>query len=312
MKNILRRLTSSIPPAIFTLLVLAVGFFVLSGCAPIRKITRDVTGASGDLKKKVAITVFENRTRTAPDEIIESFHRQFTAKLTRACSDTLLLTPEEKTFPEYLKKLPRLPSGLIDNYAFATTGRKYGFNAIVTGNLLDFKIDEEASGFWWFKGSRPYVELLMGVEVLDSETGAKILDERFSRKIKIREEEFESLRSKDTQKLTILSKPLQQIADDMGESICDAVNDQAWKGYIISVLTDKVILSSGKDTGLVPGDVLEVYDSGSTISGHAGQQFFLPGLKIGEIRISAVYPYRSEAVVISGSNIKEGCSVKRG
>jgi len=307
MKNILMPVTSAITRPVFTLLVLVVGLSVLSGCA----ITRVVTGAGGDLKKKVAITVFENRTRTAPDEIRESFQRQLTAKLTRACSDTLLVTPEEKTFPDYLKNLPRLSSGIVDNYEFATTGRKYGFNAIVTGNLLDIKIDEEAYGFWWFKGSRPYVELRVGVEVLDTETGAKILDDRFSRKIKIREEEFESLRSKETRALPVLTKPLQQIADDMGESICDAVNGQAWKGYIISELTDKVILSSGKDTGLIPGDVLEVYDSGSTISGYTGQQFFLPGLKIGEIKITAVYPNRSEAVVVSGTNITEGCSVKR-
>lgn len=307
MKNNLRPAISSITRTIYTLLLLTAGLSVFSGCAT----TRGVTGAGGGLKKKVAITVFENRTRTASDELRESFNRQLSAKLTRACSDTLLVTPEEKTFPDYLKKLPRLSSGLIDNFAFATTGRKYGFNAIVTGNLLDIKIDEEAYGFWWFKGSRPYVELLVGVEVLDTETGAKILDERFSRKIKIRSEEFESLRSKETRALPILTKPLQQIVDDMGASICDAVNGQAWKGYIISVSTDKVILSSDKDTGLVPGDVLEVYDSGNTTSGYAGQQFFLPGLKIGEIRITAVYPNRSEAVVVAGTNIREGCSVKR-
>lgn len=307
MKNILRHKTPAITRTVFALLLLAGGLSVFSGCA----ITRGATGAGGGLKKKVAITVFENRTRFASDEIRESFHRPFTAKLTRACTDTLLVTPEEKTFPDYLKKLPRLSSGLIDNFAFATTGRKYGFNAIVTGNLLDVKIDEESYGFWWFKGSRPYVELLMGVEVLDTETGAKILDERFSRKIKIPAEEFESLRQKETGALPVLAKPLQQIADDMGASICDAVNDQAWKGYIISVLPDKVILSSSNDTGLIPGDILEVYDSGSTISGLAGQQFFLPGLKIGEIRITAVYPNRSEGVVVSGTNIKEGCSVKR-
>ncbi|MEW6673195.1 MAG: hypothetical protein AB1427_15955 [Thermodesulfobacteriota bacterium] len=296
---------------IFPLLALTAALLVIGGCAPVRKIARDVTGAGGDLKKKVAVTFFENKTRIQANELMDAFHRQLAAKLTRGCSDALLVTPEEKTFPEYLKNMPRLPSGLVDNYAFAVTGRKYGFNSIVTGNLLDVKTDEEAYGFWWFKNSRPYVELQVGVELLDTETGAKILDERFSRKIKIRMEEFESLRSKENTAFTILIKPLQQIADDVGESICDAVNDQPWKGYIISVSADKIVLSSSKDTGLVPGDVLEVFNSGGTVRGHAGQQFFLPGLKIGEIRITAVYPNRSEAVRISGTDIKEGCSVKR-
>ena len=303
MKNMLLPAIAAITRPVFTLLVLITALFGFNGCA--------LTGAGGDLKKKVAVTVFENRTRTASNELIESFHRELAAKLNRACRDTLLVAPEEKTFPDYLKNLPRLSSGLVDNYAFATTGRKYGFNAIVSGSLLEIKIDQEATGFWWFKGSRPYIELLVGAAVLDTETGAKIMDEHFSRKIKIREEEFESLRLNETRTLPALISPLQQVANDVGKSVCDAVNGQAWKGYIISVLTDKVILSSGIDTGLVPGDLLEVFDSSSTISGHDGQQFFLPGLKIGEIRIAAVYPNRSEAVVVSGSKIKEGCSVKR-
>jgi len=307
MKRILPPVTIAKIRPVITLLVLIAGISVLSGCAAFGKIT----GSGGDLKKKAAITAFGNRTRMASDEISETFHHRLTAKLTRACSDTLLVTPEEKTFPDYLKNLPRLPSGLVGNYAFATTGRKHGFNSIVTGNLLDIKIDEEASGFWWFKDTRPYAELLVGVEVLDTETGARILDERLSRKIKIDKEAFESLQSEETRMLPLLTKPLQQIADDVGASICDAINGQSWKGYIISVLTDKVILSAGKDTGLIPGDVLEVYDSSNTIRGYAGQQFFLPGLKIGEIRITAVYPDRSEAVVISGKDFREGSSVKR-
>ena len=112
MKNILLQVNSSIIRLIFLLIVLTVGLSVFSGCASVRKITRDVTGPGRDLKKKVAITVFANRARTAPDEIRENFHRQLTAKLTRACSDTLLVTPEEKTFPDYLKNLPRLPRRL--------------------------------------------------------------------------------------------------------------------------------------------------------------------------------------------------------
>lgn len=286
------------------LLLPVLGLLLLGGCAAGGR------AGGGDLKKKVAVTAFENRTEIASAELVEDFHRQLTARLSRACSDTLLVTPEGKTFPEYLKRLPRLPSGLIDNLAFANTGRRYGLNAIATGNLLDIKIDEEAYGFWWFKGSRPYVELLVGVELLDTETGAKIIDERFNRKIKISAEDFESLRLKEARALALLTKPLREIADDVGESICDAVNDQPWKGYVITVLPDKVILSAGNDAGLVPGDILEVFDSGSIVSGYAGQQFFLPGLKVAEIRIIGVYPNRCEAEVVSGGGIREGAAVK--
>jgi len=293
------------------LLLLGLGLSFLGGCAPFRKISRDVFGAGGDLKKKVAITVLENRTRRASADLLTVFQQALAAKAARACADVLLMTPEDKTFPAYLKNPPRLPSGLLDDFNVAATGRKYGYNAIVTGMLLEIRIDEEASGFGWFRGSRPFVELVAGVEVLDTETGAKILDRRFSQKNKLAEDAFESLHSDEIGADPVLVEPLQRMANEIGESVCDAISEQPWKGYIISVSADKVVLSSSRDTGLAPGDLLEVYDSTRTVTGYAGQQFFLPGLKTGEIKITAVYPNRSEAVVVSGDDIREGCSVKR-
>ena len=100
------------------------------------------------------------------------------------------------------------------------------------------------------------------------------------------------------------------MAETAAKLVSEALYRQAWQSFIIAVAADKVILSADESTGLVPGDVLNVYDSSGIINGFGGQQFFVPGLKIGELRITAVYPNRSEAVVISGTDIKEGSSVK--
>ena len=96
----------------------------------------------------------------------------------------------------------------------------------------------------------------------------------------------------------------------ISEKICDKISDQPWKGFIISISGTKVVISSGRDTGIIPGDILEVYASANTIVGLNGRKFFLPGLKSGEIKITAIYPRRSEAIIISGDNIREGSTVE--
>jgi hypothetical protein len=52
--------------------------------------------------------------------------------------------------------------------------------------------------------------------------------------------------------------------------------------------------------------VFEVFDSSEIFDGSAGQRFFIPGLKIGEIKVTAVFADRAEAIKVSGDNIIEG------
>ncbi len=300
----------SLARCLFLLLALIGWLLIASGCTRFGKAGRNATGSGGILKKKVAVLLFENQAPLVSREALNSFNHQFTENLAKGNPGIMLLTPEEKTYPEGLTRLPQLPSGLINNLSVAATGRKYGLNAIVTGTLLDLKTGEDPPGTWWFSTARFYVEPLMSIEVLDTETGAKILDERVSQKFIIQEEELQSLRKKDAYASQALVKPFQQMAEAAAKLVSEALYRQAWQSFIIAVTADKVILSADESTGLVPGDLLNVYDSSGTINGFGGQQFFVPGLKIGELKITAVYPNRSEAVVISGTDIKEGSSVK--
>lgn len=304
-------LVYSFARCLFLLLALIGSLLIVSGCARFSKAGRNTSGSGGILKKKVAVLLFENQVPLVSKETLDRFNHQFTENLAKNNPGIMLLTPGEKTYPEGLTRLPQLPSGLVNNLSVAATGRKHGLNAIITGTLLSLKTGEDPPGIWWFSTARSYVEPLVSVEVLDTETGAKILDERLSQKFTIQEEELQSLRTKDAHASQALVKPFQQMAETAAKLVSEALYRQAWQSFIIAVTAaDKVILSADESTGLVPGDVLNVYDSSGIINGFGGQQFFVPGLKIGELRITAVYPNRSEAVVISGTDIKEGSSVK--
>ncbi len=297
---------------IFVSLWLVIAF--ISGCSTLskttQKITRDITGRGGKLKKKVAIAIVANTTFIDTSSFQKLFHQNLSENFNKACAENLFIHPGDTVYPNFLIKLPKKSSGEIDNFDIATSSRKIGINAIVTGSFVSIKAIEKQKGIMWFKEPRPIVQLKVVMEVYDTETGAKLLDEGFVQEFEIDDTLWESIRKKQPIDITALNEPFKRIISSISEKICDVISEQPWKGFVISISGAKVIISSGRDTGIIPGDILEVYDSADTIVGMDSRKFFLPGLKSGEIKITAIFPNRSEAIIISGENIKEGSTVK--
>ena len=202
-----------------------------------------------------------------------------------------------------------LPSGRVDNFALAIIGRELGLNAVVTGSLDDIGLLDELRGMVW-KDTHHLIQILVSVEVYDTETGAKILDESFSRKVEIEELDYELMQSQGKMMLPDLNETLSDLIQEMGETICWAVEDQSWNGFIIAVDGDKIFLSAGSRAGLEPGDEFEVFDTSRIIEGLNGQRFFYHGQKTGEIRIVEVEPNKAKAVIVSDKGIKTGNSVR--
>lgn len=289
---------------------------LITGCSTVstmkkatNKIVRDFKAPDGDLIKRVGIAFFENKTAFAGKGLEESFVKDLTVTIKSSCRDALLVMPGDPGYPDYLVKLPRQTSGWIDNFELAKTGRQLGFNAIVAGAIIDIGKNKEEKGFWWFKDIHHFIQVQIMVEVYDTQTGAKLLDESYLHEIEVEETDLESTNLANEIRSDIINEAFKDIAADMGEQICDAIVMQPWKGYVTSINEEKVVISSGKKVGITPGDIFEVYDSNGVFQGAEDQKFFIPGLKIGEIKITAVYPDSAEAVCSSGQNIQPGSSI---
>lgn len=304
----------------YLVVVLFIGLFfaaLMPGCSSVstlKKKTLDITAGlkikNQDFIKKAGIAVFENRTTFTKGDFEDNFQIHLVNTLKEECPEMLLLLPDDPEYPEDLIELPKMPSGQMDNLTLAKTGRQLGLNAIITGSFIDIRTDETERGFWWFKELELFTQVQIGVEVYDVETGAKLLDESFIREIEMGSTEDEMARPGREADPALVNEAIIQIATEMGNRICEAVEEQAWSGYIISSDGNKIVLSSGEKAGLKSGDILEVHESENIINGAQDQRFFVPGLKTGEIRITDVYPERSEAVSVSGNEIKAGSSVR--
>jgi hypothetical protein len=294
-------------------LIWSIIILLTSGCsmfsainATAKRVAWNIRSSDGDLKKKIGITFFENNT-TALDQAAEQrFFNDFVESLKRSCSGNKLVTPADSNYPNHLAKLPKNEFGWIDTLKLAQDSRRLGFNAIVTGAFTNVIKKQERKGFWWFRNTHHFVEIHAWVDVYDTLTGAKLLDESFIHKKEVDETPLDETTIPADLLASIANEAFQNLASEMGEKVCSEIILHPWRGYISSVYNDKITISSGKTVGIKSGDVFEVFDSSEIFDGSAGQRFFVPGLKIGEIKVSMVFNDTAEAIKISGDNIPEG------
>jgi hypothetical protein len=276
-----------------------------------RDLSRKMALSDEDLKRKVAILGFENDTLREAQHIQEIFHNGLPEYLGNQCQGIILSNPGTGGLLDQLKETPNLTSGLIDGYALAILGRQVGLNAIVTGSLEDIRVIEDSQGILWTKDKLHLVQIFIRVEVFETRTATKILDNTVDRRIELDDLDYQMTQDAELNQLPEFHETLNLLLSDTGDRICNAVRDQPWDGYITKIEGDRYIIPSGTNVGLKIGDILEVFDSSRTMEGVGGQRFFIPGLKIGVIEIVTITEDSLEAKLVSGEDIKKGSTVRR-
>ena len=143
-----------------------------------KKITRKVRFSDDDLQRMAAVIGFENKSLYRSKNFALLFRKGIPEYLNNECDDVTVANPDDDENLKGFKELPMLPSGQVDNFALAIIGRGLGLNAVVTGSLDDIGMLDELRGMVW-KDTYHLIQILVSIEVYDTETGAKILDESF-------------------------------------------------------------------------------------------------------------------------------------
>lgn len=293
---------------------------LLCGCSQVSKIqkkgrqlARELPFSGDGLKRTLAIGPVENLTAYQHHPFEVQLRERLGQALRVGCPRVLMPPDGDGVVQETLAAVQRRDAnaGGPSNLVLAEAGRQAGLNAILTAALTEISATRQDKGILWYKDTYTYLRVRVSVVVYDTATGAKLLDETSEHRTEVDDMgDFDPLRSEELM-LPSVRAALDLLADSAAERVCERLHALPWRGFIVAREADRLVLSSGAAIGLKPGTVLEIFDDSTTIDGAQGQKFFLPGLKIGEAKVSAVTEWQAEAALLSGEGeVQTGHSVK--
>jgi len=290
--------------------------WALAGCSAAKKTADAVVetssdvvdwvlpGGRPDLRQTVALIGVESSLPSMQAGFADHFRQALPGFLKKDCAEAVI----DETAA--VKTPPRLPSGLLDGYALAVLGRQRGVNFFLIGTLVDVRVKDEPKGFWLWKDTRYSIQTVVRLELVDSATGAKILDDTSRTETEIDSLKYEEIEQFKNIQLADLTPAITTLFRKGGKLVCTAMHSLPWQGFVVAAERGRITLSAGSRAGLSAGRTLEVFSIGPVFTSKDGQRFLSVGDKVGEATLTTVLEDRAEAAFGGWERLKEGGTVQ--
>jgi hypothetical protein len=140
----------------------------------------------------------------------------------------------------------------------------------------------------------------LDVVMYHSGTAAKLMDDSFSFDAEMMVVDGNAPARKWVINDAAIHKPLVDGAEAAAKTICEKMSETPWEAAILAMEGDKAVIPFGESAGLLTGDTLEVYGEGRMVEAAGGYRYIVSGVKIGELKISAVFPRKAEVTAAEG------------
>jgi len=290
--------------------------WALVGCSAAKKTADAVVETSSDvvdwvlpggrpeLRQTVALIGVESSLPSVQAGFADHFRQALPGFLKKDCAEVVIDEAESVKTP------PRLPSGLLDGYALAVLGRQRGVNFFLIGTLVDVRVKDELKGFWLWKDTRYTIQTVVRLELVDSATGAKILDDTSRTETEIDSLKYEEIEQFKNIQLADLTSSITTLFRKGGKLVCTAMHSLPWQGFVVAAERGRITLSTGSRAGLSGGRMLEVFNIGPVFTSKDGQRFLSVGEKVGEATLTTVAEDHAEAAFGGWERLKAGGTVQ--
>jgi hypothetical protein len=255
--------------------------------------------------KKVAATHSGEAWLGDHAALSDHYFNTFIDALRNQSASSRILIPGDAGFPEFAVSWDAKYQDSMD-WDTSRTARANGFNGLISTSLLDFRLDDEKTGVWFWRRTKYYMIIVGNLDILDPITAAKSLSVVLEKKARIEKSEFENAKAGQWEAVSPLTGVLEELAANFADLAADNLQALRWQTSVTDVEDDRITLAAGRLHNLAPGDRLAVFEARQTISGPQGQTYIAPGFKLADIRIIDVNEGSSTAAIEAGEPIQAG------
>jgi len=253
-------------------------------------------------KKRVMVMPVINLTGLTSDELVDVVSEEVSTILRE--SGLFVVYQYNKTEQSYSFQV-----GKPVDPELVRVSQERGINALIFETVNPIEVDLVRKGIWPFRRRAQRFTVSVNIDIVDVNTRTVILGEDLAKDITFSGEEIRTEKEETPyaeKKRKALKECLPEILKKAARSATRSLNQQAWTGRIVSLDQQGIMVNAGRDVGLRPGVVLEVFCTGESITSCTGQTYELPGVKVGEIKIVVLKTRHSFAEPIKGNSFKPG------
>lgn len=257
-------------------------------------------------KKRVMVMPVINLTGLTSDELVDVVSEEVSTILRE--SGLFIVYQYNKTEQSYSFQV-----GKPVDPELLRVSQERGMNALIFETVNPIEVDLVRKGIWPFRRRAQRFTVSVNIDIVDVNTQTVILGEDLAKDITFSGEEIRTEKEETPyaeKKRKALKECLPEILKKAARSATRSLNQQAWTGRIVSLDQQGIMVNAGRDVGLRPGVVLEVFCTGECITSCTGQTYELPGVKVGEIKIVALKTHHSFAEPVRGTDHQPGQIVR--
>lgn len=275
-----------------------------SGCSGTASLTRKVLPQSWankilpgqpNLKQRVMVFPLVDQAGLGP-EISAQYSRQF-YDLLKASPHLLVSEPPDGMFSSLTMESPQF--GVITNSSLVDFAQSLHMNDLIIGVLNPVEISIREEGVWPFNSWRKIFGISIAINIIDTASKTLLLTHVELREFPVDLEDAEEMDEKGfVDEVSRESYP--EIIEEAAEIVAKELRQQPWTGTILAVEDTTIMINAGKEVGLEPKNLFEVFAQGKSIPSGSGRTIFLFGESIGMIKVKSVMETHSLAEPVSG------------
>ncbi len=206
------------------------------------------------LKRKILLLSFKNNTGEPIDFVVDAVYATIKNRLLN--SDEVILV-EKSTMENYLKKLGLSLSSLNDKTVLIHAGEALDVQGFFFGSIDRLLLSHSANE----KGNQQsWATIALRINLIDSRTASLIASATGSNNL------YKTGATGPGSRIEAVKAAVKQALNEALPPILKKVKTLPWETRITSMEGEKIYIDAGRETGLMVGDVLNVYGKGTDIT----------------------------------------------